>query len=75
MSARYYLPLRHDALAKYILKAIITKNHPNERHRDLNKYGFVKKIRDKECWWNISIKTATKIPHKRPDLLIWEKAK
>ena len=36
MSTRYYLPLRHDALAKYILKAIITKNHPNERYCDLN---------------------------------------
>ena len=36
MSTRYYLPLRHDALAKYFLKAIITKNHPNERYRDLN---------------------------------------
>ena len=27
ISTRYYPPLRHDALAKYILKAIITKNH------------------------------------------------
>ena len=36
MSIRYYLPLRHDALVKYILKAIITKNHPNDRYRDLN---------------------------------------
>ena len=33
MSTRYYLPLCHDALAKYILKAIITKNHPNERFK------------------------------------------
>ena len=36
MSARYYFSLRHDALAKYILKAIIAKIHPNERYRDLN---------------------------------------
>ena len=42
MSARYYLPFRHDALAKDILKAIITKNHPNERYRNLNQ--FVKNI-------------------------------
>ena len=46
MSTRYYLPLHHDALAKYTLKAIIAKNHPNERYRHLNKYKFVKKIRD-----------------------------
>ena len=74
MSTWYYLPLCHDALAKYILEVIITKNHPNERYCDLNEYGFVKKIGDKEYWWNISIKTATKIPHNRPDLVIWGKA-
>ena len=66
-------PTTNDALAKYILKAIITKNHRNERYRDLNEYEFVKKIGDEEYWWNISIKTATKIPHNKPDLVIWDK--
>ena len=74
MSTWYYLPLHHDALAKYILKAIITQNHPNERYCDLNEYKFVKKTGDKEYWWNISIKTATKIPHNKPDLVNWDKA-
>ena len=55
------------------MKAIITKNHPNERYSDLNEYEFIKKIGDKEYWWNISIKIATKIPHKKPDLVIWDK--
>ena len=27
----------------------------------------------REYWWNISIKTATKIPHNKPDLVIWNK--
>ena len=70
MSTRYYLPLWHDALAKYIFKAIITKNHPNQRYRDLNEYEFIKKIGDKEYWWNISIKIATKIPLNKPDLVV-----
>ena len=35
---------------------------------------FIKKIGDKEYWWNISIKTATKTPHIKPDLVIWDKA-
>ena len=76
MSTRYYLPLGHDALAKYILilKAIITKNQPNERYCGLNKCEFVKKVGDKEYCWNISIKTATKILHNKPDLVIWDKA-
>ena len=24
-----------------------------------------------EYWWNITIKTATKIPHNKPNLIIW----
>ena len=46
MSTQYYL-LHHDALDKYIIKAIIIKNHPNKRYHDLNEYEFVKKIGDK----------------------------
>ena len=26
-----------------------------------------------EYWWNISIKTATKIPHNKPDLILWDR--
>ena len=44
ISTRYYLPLRHDALAKYIVKAIIIKNHPNKRYRDLNDYDTACKV-------------------------------
>ena len=43
MSTWYYLSLRHDGLAKHILKVIIKKNHLNERYRDLNEYESVKK--------------------------------
>ena len=32
MSTRYYLPLRHYVLVKYIVKTIITKNHPQTSH-------------------------------------------
>ena len=28
-----------------------------------------------EYWWNIIIKTATKIPHNKPDLIIWNHEK
>ena len=28
-----------------------------------------------EYWWNIPIKTATKIPHNKPDLVIWNHKK
>ena len=28
-----------------------------------------------EYWWNITIKTATKVPHNKPDLIIWNHGK
>ena len=34
---------------------------------------YIYKEHRRECWWNISIKTATKIPHNKPDLVIWNK--
>ena len=67
MSASYYLPLRHDALAKYVLKAVIMKNHP------ISEYEYVIKHDDMEYWCNISIKTATKVLHNKSDIVIWDK--
>ena len=34
---------------------------------------YIYKEHPREYWWNISIKTATKIPHNKPDLVIWNK--
>ena len=73
MSARYYLPLRLDALAKYVLKTVIMKNHSGMKYRELTKYEYVIKHANAEYWWNISIKTATKVPHNKPDIVRWNK--
>ena len=72
MSARYYLPLRHDIIASNVLKMIIKKNHPERRVKLLNEPEYVIKIENHEYWWNMSIKTTTKIPHNKPDLLVWD---
>jgi hypothetical protein len=72
MSARYYLPLRHDAVAKYLLKVIIQNNHAEMKHQNKNEPEYVIKIEKTEYWWNLPIKTATKIPHNKPDLLVWD---
>ena len=66
MSARYYLPLRHDVIASNILKMIIKKNHLERHVKLLNEPEYVIIIH--EYWWNMSIKTVTKIPHNKPDL-------
>ena len=34
---------------------------------------LIYKEHSREYWWNISIKTAAKIPHNKPDLVIWNK--
>ena len=34
---------------------------------------FIYKEHPQVYWWNILIKTATKIPHNKPDLIIWNK--
>ena len=34
---------------------------------------FIEIIGDYEYWWNVLIKTSTKLPHSKPDILIWNK--
>ena len=33
------------------------------------------RIKHMEYWWNIPVKTTTKIPHNKPDLVIWNHEK
>ena len=72
MSARYYLPLRHDAVASNLLEIIIKKNHSEQNVKLMNESEYVLKIDNHEYWWNISIKTTTKFIHNKPDLLLWD---
>ena len=34
MSSRYYLPLHHDAVVKYVFRAHIKKNNPGAMFKD-----------------------------------------
>ena len=54
-SGKHYPPLHHDALVKYVLKAVIMKNHPDMKYRELAEYEYIIKHDDMECWLNISI--------------------
>ena len=71
MSSRYYLHLRHDAVAKYLFRTHIKKNNPGATFKDNREYEFVYKVNEYKYWWNMSIKTITKIPHNKPDVVIW----
>ena len=70
-SARYYLPMRHDVVAKTMCKEIIKKNHPEiEAPIEINEQEYIQKLGDNEYWWNLSINTAQKVQHNKPDLVI-----
>ena len=76
VSERYYLPLRHDTVAKYVLKTVIIKNHPDYRYQESREPEYVKKKQKKiEYWQNLPIKTTMKVPHNKPDLIIWDQSK
>ena len=63
------------ALANYVLKEIIKKNHPHYKYQESREPEYVKKIENNEYWWNLPIKTITKVPHNKPDIIISDKLK
>ena len=66
MSLRYYLPLRHDVVAKTIWNTI-----RKEKSEATEKEEFIEQDGSPEYWWNLRIKTGTKLKHNRPDMVIW----
>ena len=70
MSSRNYLPLRHDVVAKHVCKTIRKKEY-SESKIDYNGDEFISVENNIEYWWNVSVKTPTKIRHNKPDLIIW----
>ena len=76
MSARYYLPLRHDVIARTLLNSIRKLYKPDLANlpRSYEDEDAVLEG-DHEYWWNIPVKTSSKVPHKKPDFIIWNKRK
>ena len=74
MSVRYYLPIRHDVVAKTVLKALILKINPTDKFKHQQDPEYVYKVKDCEFWWNLSIKTATKLKHSKADIVAWDRA-
>ena len=72
MPAHYYLPMRHDMVAKNLYKEIIKKNHPEvEAPKEINEQEYIQKLGGNDYWWNLSINTAQKVQHNKPGLVIW----
>ena len=75
MSARYYLPLPHDRMGKILYISRIKKYSPETKVEQPQEPEYIHRVKHMEYWWNISIKTVTKIPHNKPDLISWNHKK
>ena len=73
MSVRYYLPIRHDVIAKTVYNALICKENPLFKKRDFDIPEYICTEGNCEYWWNVSVETATKIKHNKPDLIVWNR--
>ena len=72
MSSRYYLLLRHDAVTKYLFRVHIKKHNPDATFKYNREFVRIRgKSGTYRHWWNISTKTLSKIPHNKPDVVIW----
>ena len=68
MSVRYYFSIRHHVVAKTVLKVLILKIDPTDEFKHQQDPEYVYKVKDYEFWWNLSIETATKSKHNKPDI-------
>ena len=71
MASRFYLPLRHDEVAETFLCYHIKKYSPDKKITLSNESEYIYTEKHREYWWNVSIKTATKVSHNKPELIIW----
>ena len=73
MSARYYLPLWHDEVAKAVLNSHLKKFYPSKKNISLSsRPKYIYKEKSHEYWWNVSVKTVRKVPQNKPNSMIWD---
>ena len=72
MSVRYYLPVRHDVIAKTVYNALIKKQNINHNRGNFDTPEYIHKEGNTEYWWNVSVETATRLQHNKPDIVVWD---
>ena len=73
MIIRYYLPIRLDVVAKTVLKALILKTDPTDKFKHQQHPEYVYKVKDRDFWWKLTITTATKLKHNKPNIVLWDR--
>ena len=67
MSARYYLPLRHYEVAKTVFNSHLRKFYQSKEIKFSSEPEYSYEKDHQEYWRNVSVKTATKVAHNKPD--------
>ena len=70
LSSNLYMTARHENVGRHIVEEIV-KQEKQLTYR--KRPESVTVIKNKEIWWNMSIKTANKVEYNRPDAVIWNK--
>ena len=53
-----------------VLDSHLKKFYPSKNIALLSEPNYINKENSREYWWNVSVKTVTKILHNKPDLMI-----
>ena len=64
--------MRHDVIGKAVYESLRKKNQPDSNIRYEDGPEFIYTHDNLEYWWNLSIKTSTKVKHNKPDMIIWD---
>lgn len=74
ISARYlFFTSLHGAIAKVMNKEHMVKSNHGVIFEPQPESEFVFKCDRFTYWWSLYINTATKVPHSKPDSVIWNK--
>ena len=73
-SSNHYLHSRHNPVAKKPYDELISQITEVEQDQKNSRKmpQSIVKIKHLEIWWDRGVTTLTKIPHNRPDLIIWD---
>ena len=71
LSSNLYTIVRHDNVEQHIVEEIVKQENKESTCR--KRPESVTVTGNKEIWWNLPIKTTTKVEYNRPDVVIWNR--
>ena len=74
-SSNLYLNSRHNPIAKNIYEQIVMQKSQKEETslKTIKVPPPIKLLDDAEIWWDKPVTAVSKMPHNRPDIVVWDK--